>query len=52
MRPVVSSDLAIERAAHLGGLGHEIDLLVTDCAPEFNRLQSDLFILTFHTRQS
>jgi hypothetical protein len=53
MQPVVSSYSAIEesKAAHLGGLGHEINLLITDCAPEFNSLQSDLFILTLHTRQ-
>jgi hypothetical protein len=52
MQPIVSWNLALERAAHLGGLGHEINLLITDCAPEFNSLQSDLFILTLHTRQS
>jgi hypothetical protein len=52
MQPTISSHTAVEEAAHLGGLGHEINLLITDCAPEFNSLQSDLFILTLHTRQS
>jgi hypothetical protein len=54
MQPVVSSCSAIEqsKAAHLCGLGHEIDLLITDRTPELDSLQSDLFILTLHTRQS
>jgi hypothetical protein len=51
MPPVISSCLRDTKAANLGSLGHEINLLVTDCAPEFDSLQSDLFILTLHTRQ-
>lgn len=50
MRPDISCGLNIRKeATYLGGLGHEINLLITDCAPELDSLQSNLFIWTLHT---
>jgi hypothetical protein len=49
MQPDISFGLEPEEATHLGGLGHKVNLLITDCAPELDSLQSDLFIWTLHT---